>query len=204
MKIQGFFGAHLTMRQPRKLLGVAEQKFNLKAGLVVRYQRLGVQLNVGRGQHNVTRLLRVFAIDQHDHAQDALQLLMPHPRRIQMKMRFVGQRTERRKAPQILPVNFAIIPARAAFLTRLARRGVQKVTVRSTAQFGDDLPARVRHRGDIIVFGIGTIHRQILDERGPQYALGDRLLRKKVIREASRWVLSGLPGGVCATAQVSA
>lgn len=97
MKIQPFFLPHLTIIQPRELQGKAEEKLDLKARLVIGHQRSGVPLHVGRSQHDVARLVRVFAIDQDDQPQLAFQGQMPGPRRVQLDVGGVGQRA--RPAP---------------------------------------------------------------------------------------------------------
>ena len=192
MKIQGLPGTHLTILQPRELLGIAKEKFDLKACLIRLNQRSRIKLNVSGSQHDITRLGRVVTIDQDDDAQFASQTVMPQPGRVEFNLCVVEQGSDQFEAPQILPIDFALVLARTTFLPFPARRRRQKRTVGVGAQFRDELPAAARDRVDVAPFGIRAIHRQILNESRDAVALRDDLLRiKSHPRSLSRIFTSG-------------
>lgn len=91
-------GSCLTVTQAGELLTVAEEKLNLEPRDVVLDQFATIQLQIGRGQGNVTRLVRLFPIDENHHAQAALERDVPDDGSIKMQVLRVPRYSNRRRS----------------------------------------------------------------------------------------------------------
>src|SRR5262245_11183077 len=109
MKIEGRLGSGLTVREASELFAVPKEKLDLEARHVTLHQLVTVQLQIGRGQDNITGLVGIFAIDEDHHAQLALEGDVPDQGRVEMDMVSLLQRTEVLKAAQVLKVDLAVI-----------------------------------------------------------------------------------------------
>ncbi|WP_231947940.1 hypothetical protein [Phormidesmis priestleyi] len=64
MKVQFRYVTRLAVLQPRELLGISEDKFDLKPQLVESVQVLGRLLDIGGEQHHKSRALGVLMVEQ--------------------------------------------------------------------------------------------------------------------------------------------
>ena len=86
MKIQHGFGAGLTVTEPGELFAVAEEKLDLEPRPVELHQLATVQVQIGRGQDNEARLVRIFPFDKDHYAQLVLEGDMPDQGRVEIDM----------------------------------------------------------------------------------------------------------------------
>jgi hypothetical protein len=109
MKIQRGFSAGLTVTEPGELFAVANEKLDLEAGPIELHHLAAGQGQIGRGQDQEARLVRILAIHQDHHAQLVLEGDMPDQGRVKMDMVPLFQRAEILKAVQVVKVDLAVI-----------------------------------------------------------------------------------------------
>ena len=130
--------AGLALGQARELLGVAEQKLNLEAQVVVIGDLCGLLLQVGRGQQHV---LVAAGVQQQHHAQCAGEALGMEQLRVEADVVVDGMSPSRLPAAQLVEAGLALVlPIRPA-LAGLAAVEPQVVQVGVAAQASNRRPS---------------------------------------------------------------
>ena len=102
----------MTVTQSRKLLGIPEEKFNLKAQLVELVNLLGVLLDIGAEQQSGANPIRSATVYPVDDSNFPFQGDVPYPCGVQVNVGL--ERLHPGQPGQVLKVNFAVILARSA------------------------------------------------------------------------------------------
>src|SRR5262249_49914314 len=136
MEIEGRRGSGLTVREAGELSAVPKEKLDLEPCHVELHQLAAVQPQIGRGQDNGARLVRIFPIEEDYHTQLALERDVPAQGRVEMDMGSLFQRAEIGNPAQVLKGDLAVIlPLGPAALW--VRAGIEEQTVGVIAQLRD-------------------------------------------------------------------
>src|SRR5262245_3893480 len=175
MEIECRLGSCLTIREAGELFAVPKEKLNLEPRHVELHQLVAVQLQIGRGQDNITRLVGIFAIDEDHHAQLALEGDVPDQGRVEMDMVSLLQRTEIFKAAQVLKVDLAVILALRPAALRV-RAAIEEQTVGVVAQLRDRVQLKINDCVNIFLFRKVAVYAVVFDAWGQALTLIAQLL----------------------------
>ena len=130
-----------------------------------------MQFQIGGGQDNITGLVRIFPVDEHHHAQLALERDVPDRGGVEMDMGMLLQRPKVFEAMEILKVDLALILAlRAAALGVGA--GIKEATIRIGTQLRDRVQLKGHDFVNIFLFRKVAIHAVLIDPLGQARAAG--------------------------------
>src|SRR5215831_19661227 len=111
MKSECRLGSRLTVREAGELFAVPKETLDLEPRHGELHPRVAGQLQIGRGQNNIPRLVGSFAIDEDHHAQLTLEGDVPDQGRVEMDRVPLLQRAEILKAAPVVKVDLAVILA---------------------------------------------------------------------------------------------
>ena len=143
------------------------------------HQLAAVQGQIRRGQHDIARLGRSFPVDNDHEAQRPFERDVPDNRCIQMHIVRLRHGAKRRKAAEVLKIDFAIIlPPRPAALG--VRAGIEKPTIGVAPQLGNRVQVATDHFIQVFLLGKVPVHAMISDLRWQAVTLLTQLLQVKI------------------------
>ena len=143
------------------------------------HQLAAVQGQIRRGQHDIARLGRSFPVDNDHEAQRPFERDVPDNRCIQMPIVRLRHGAKRRKAAEVLKIDFAIIlPPRPAALG--VRAGIEKPTIGVAPQLGNRVQVETDHFIQVFLLGKVPVHAMISDLRWQAVTLLTQLLQVKI------------------------
>lgn len=143
------------------------------------HQLAAVQGQIRRGQHDIARLGRSFPVDNDHEAQRPFERDVPDNRCIQMPIVRLRHGAKRRKAAEVLKIDFAIIlPPRPAALG--VRAGIEKPTIGVAPQLGNRVQVETDHFIQVFLLGKVPVHAMISDLRWQAVPLLTQLLQVKI------------------------
>ena len=143
------------------------------------HQLAAVQGQIRRGPHDIARLGRSFPVDNDHEAQRPFERDVPDNRCIQMPIVRLRHGAKRRKAAEVLKIDFAIIlPPRPAALG--VRAGIEKPTIGVAPQLGNRVQVETDHFIQVFLLGKVPVHAMISDLRWQAVPLFTQLLQVKI------------------------